>query len=146
MTATEDLVKAQIQATEERWKERFDKETNHAKAELVKMKEDLESIRASQSHAGAWKDKSQVEQYKEKFALRKKEANYEKPTVKLNDENFTEFKQQVTGWMKALHPLIKKVMESLEKPENRALDEEDIKKRLLEAMRQQAEEKYKIYI
>ena len=48
--------------------------------------------------------------------------------------------------MKALHPLIKKVIENLERPENRTVDDEDIKKRLVDEMRQQAEDRYKITI
>ena len=112
----------------------------------MKMKEDLESIKAKISHAAAWKDKSQIEQYKDKFALRKKDAVHEKPTVKLNDDNFTEFKQQMTGWMKALHPVIKKVIDNLERPENRTVDDADIKNTLIDEMREQAEEKYKINI
>ena len=128
MNATEAFVKDQIKEAEEKLNEK-----------IATLKEDLEKVKAKQSYAGSWKDKSQIEQYKDKFTLRKKEANTEKPTMKLNDDNFTEFKQQITGWMKALHPLIKKVIESLERPENRTVDDEDIKKRLVGEMRQQAE-------
>ena len=117
-------------------------ETTQAKAELAKIKEDIEDMKVSRLTSEAWKGKrSQLEQYKDKFALRNKEANNEKPTIKLNDENYIEFKQQVTGWMKALHPLIKKVMDNLERPENRTVDEEDIKQNLVKEMREQAEGK-----
>ena len=74
------------------------------------------------------------------------DANCEKPTIKLTGDNFTEFKQQITGWMKALHPMVKKVVERLEKPEHRTIDETDIKARLIEEMRQQAEDKYNIKV
>ena len=114
--ASEQFVKEQIQEAEERWK-----------AELAKIKEDITTINMNQASSGPWKEKSQIEQYKDKFALRTKEANHEKPTIKLNDDNFTEFKQQMAGWMKALHSLIKKVIENLERPENIRADEEDKK-------------------
>ena len=100
MAATEAFViehiKEHVQAAEGRWKERLEKE-------LAKLKEDMDKIKTNQASAGTWKDKSQIEQYKEKFALRKKEAVHEKPTAKLNDDNFMEFKQQMTGWMNALN-------------------------------------------
>ena len=139
MAATEEFVQRKVQEAEERWKDRLDKE-------IAKFKEDMDKIKTNQATAGTWKDKSQIEQYKDKFALRKKDAVHEKPTVKLNDDNFTEFKQQMTGWMKALHPVIKKVIDNLERPENRTVDEADMKKRLIDEMREQAEEKYKINI
>ena len=135
-SATEDFVTAQIQQAEDRWK-----------SELAKIKEDIERMKANQSSSEVWKQKrSPIDLYKEKFALRTKEANHEKPTIKLNDENFVEFKQQMTGWMKALHPIIKTVIENLEKPDNRTVDEAEIKEKLVEALRAQAEHKYNISI
>ena len=133
--ATEAFVEEKIQEAEGRWK-----------AELAKIKEELTSSSINQSSSGSWKERSQIQKYKDKFALRKKEANHEKPTIKLNDDNVTEFKQQMTGWMKALHPVIKTVIDNLERLENRTLDEEDIKQRLIAEMRIQAEETYNIKI
>ena len=147
MAASEEFVQEKIKEAEERWKEVLREETKQAKKELGKIKEEIEEIKAHRSSSEAWKDKmSQVNRYKDKFALRQKEANNEKPTIKLNDDNFTEFKQQITGWMKALHPMLKTVIENLEMVENRTLDEEDIKQGLIQEMRKQAEEKYNIKI
>ena len=147
MAATETFVEAKIKEAEEKWRQQLHEETTQAKVELAKIKEEIQDMKASRSAYDSWKDKrSQIEQYKDKFALRKKDANHEKPTVKLNDDNYVEFKQQVIGWMKALHPIIKKVMENLERPENRSVDEDGIKEKLLEEMRTQAEDKYKIDI
>ena len=138
--ATEAFVKDKIKEAEQTWRKQLQEETSHAKLEIAKMQEEIEKINTRQSSSEGWKDKrNQIDLYKEKFSLRIKEANSEKPTIKLSNENFMEFKQQVTGWMKALHPLIKKVMETLEKPENRTIDEEDIKERLVVEMREQAE-------
>ena len=114
--ATEAFVKDKIKEAEEAWRKQLQEETSHTKIELAKMKEETEKISIRQPSSEGWKDKrNQMELYKDKFSLRTKEANSEKPTIKLNNENFMEFKQQVTGWMKALHPLIKKVVEALEK-------------------------------
>ena len=88
MTATESFVQAKIKEAEERWKEVLLEETKHAKEELVKIKEEIGQIKAQRSSSDTWKEKmSHINQYKDKFALRNKEANNEKPTIKLNDEN-----------------------------------------------------------
>ena len=75
------------------------------------MKELNEKL-ASMQTSGT-KVKRQVDQYKEKYGLKIKEANSEKPSTKMSDDNFAECKQQITGWMKSLHATVKKVMEEL---------------------------------
>ena len=147
MAATEIFVHQKVQEAEDRWRKQLQEETYMAKTEITSMKEEIQRILAHLSTSDAWKNKrSQIDQNKEKFALRKKDANNEKPTIKLNDDNFTEFKQQITGWMKALHPVIKTAIDKLERPENRTVDEVDIKQQLIEEMREQAKDKYKICI
>ena len=147
MAVSHAFVEEKLQEAEARWKQQLQEETKRAKKELANMKEDIEHLKANYSSSEAWKNKrSHVEQYKEKFALRKKEANNEKPTIKLSDQNFAEFKQQMTRWMKASHPLVKQVIEDLERPENRTVDEVEIKEKLVEKMREQAQDKYKIQI
>ena len=64
---------------------------------MAKIKEEIEVIKVHPTSSASWKERSQIEQYKDKFALRTKEANHEKTTIKLNNDNFTEFKQQMTG-------------------------------------------------
>ena len=136
MAATEAFVKEQIKEVEDKWDEKLNDKFMKMKEEI---KAEVEEMRTSVTgHKGGWKEASQIEKYKERFRLRMKEANAEKSTIKLCDDNFMEFKQQVTGWMKALHPVIKKVMETLERPENRTVEEENIKEQLVEEMRKQA--------
>ena len=103
MAATEEYVQLKVKEAEERWKQQLHEETTIAKKERAKIKEHIEQIKAKHSSSETWKDKrSQIDQYKERFSLRKKDANNERPTIKLNGDNFTEFKLQITGWMKAL--------------------------------------------
>ena len=104
MAATEDFVKQQIKEAEEKLDEKLNEKFEKMKEEI---KKEVEEMRAtSVGHKGGWKEASQIDKYKERFRLRMKEAIAEKPTIKLNDDNFIEFKQQVTGWTRALHPLI----------------------------------------
>ena len=57
-----------------------------------------------------------------------KEAGEEKPSMKFNDKNkdeaFAEYRKHVFGWMKAAKPVLRAVMEEMEKPEGRKIEEE----------------------
>ena len=142
--ASQEYVQSQMQMLEEKWQKKFEEAMASKDEEIKKMKEMNEQL-ASMYMPGT-KAKRQVDQYKDKYGLRSKEANSEKPSIKMSEDNFAEYRQQITGWMKSLHSTVKKVMEELEKPAQRNLDEKEVKKMFSDEMREQAKQKYKIDI
>ena len=139
--ATEMYVQEQIRLLNAQWRETVETMKSEFETEIKELQAKLKE---GQTENKSSKDKTPIEKYKERYNIMKKEANAERPTIKMNGTNFETFKEQMAGWMKSLNPIVKKTMEELEKPKRRTTDEKEIRKAFAEEMRDYARVKYKI--